>query len=55
MTDVEVSETTVDIYLWPVEKENGLISAYQVIVLKVAEGVEGLLGDYLPVMQRKTM
>ena len=25
MTDVEVSETTVDIYLWPVEQENGPI------------------------------
>ena len=25
ITDVEVSETTVDIYLWPVEQENGPI------------------------------
>lgn len=46
MTDVEVSETAVDIYLWPVEQENGPISAYQVIVLKVVNGVEELPGDY---------
>lgn len=25
MTDVEVSETAVDIYLWPIEQENGPI------------------------------
>ncbi|PFX13685.1 Receptor-type tyrosine-protein phosphatase F [Stylophora pistillata] len=46
MTDVEVSGTAVDIYLWPVEQENGPISAYQVIVLKVVDGVEELPGDY---------
>ncbi|XP_022806636.1 tyrosine-protein phosphatase Lar-like [Stylophora pistillata] len=46
MTDVEVSDTAVDIYLWPVEQENGPISAYQVVVLKVADGVEELPGNY---------
>ncbi|XP_066015625.1 tyrosine-protein phosphatase Lar-like [Pocillopora verrucosa] len=46
ITDVEVSHTAVDIYLWPVEQKYGPVSAYQVIVLKVAEGIEELPGDY---------
>ncbi|PFX12512.1 Receptor-type tyrosine-protein phosphatase F, partial [Stylophora pistillata] len=46
VSDVEVSETAVDIFLWPVEQKYGPISAYQVIVLKVADGVEELPDNY---------
>ncbi|CAH3116195.1 unnamed protein product [Pocillopora meandrina] len=46
ITGVEVSQTAVDIYLWPVEQKYGPVSAYQVIVLKVADGVEELPNNY---------
>ncbi|PFX15296.1 Tyrosine-protein phosphatase Lar [Stylophora pistillata] len=46
VSDVEVSGTAVDIFLWPVEQKYGPISAYQVIVLKVADGVEELPDKY---------
>ncbi|XP_022808474.1 uncharacterized protein LOC111345455 [Stylophora pistillata] len=46
VTDVEISETAVDIFLWPVEQKYGPISAYQVIVLKVVDGVEKLPENY---------
>ncbi|XP_066015608.1 receptor-type tyrosine-protein phosphatase F isoform X2 [Pocillopora verrucosa] len=46
ITDVEVSQTAVDIYLWPVEQKYGPVSAYQVIVLKTANGVKELPDNY---------
>ncbi|XP_066015620.1 tyrosine-protein phosphatase Lar-like isoform X2 [Pocillopora verrucosa] len=46
ITDVEVSQTAVDIYLWPVEQKYGPVSAYQVIVLKTANGVRELPDNY---------
>ncbi|KAL9950719.1 hypothetical protein ACROYT_G043265 [Oculina patagonica] len=46
LTEVTVSESVAGIYLWPAEQRNGPISAYQVIVLKIAAGVEELPDDF---------
>ncbi|PFX13901.1 Tyrosine-protein phosphatase Lar [Stylophora pistillata] len=46
VSNVEVSKTSADIYLWPVEQKYGPISAYQIIVLKVVNGVEELPDSY---------
>lgn len=45
-TNVEVSELSVEIDLWPVEQRNGPISAYQVIVLKVCDCYHKLSRDF---------
>ncbi|PFX14396.1 Receptor-type tyrosine-protein phosphatase delta [Stylophora pistillata] len=45
-TNVEVSELSVEIDLWPVEQRNGPISAYQVIVLKVCDCYQELSRDF---------
>jgi len=46
LTDESVHESSAVIQLWPAEQRNGPISSYQVIVLRVADGVEVLPEDY---------
>ncbi|XP_022777767.1 protein sidekick-1-like, partial [Stylophora pistillata] len=46
LTIRKVSESQVEVELWPAEQRNGPISAYQVIVLRVVDGVEKLPTEY---------
>ncbi|XP_027042748.1 receptor-type tyrosine-protein phosphatase epsilon-like [Pocillopora damicornis] len=46
LTTRKVAESQAEIELWPAEQRNGPISAYQVIVLRVVDGVEELPTDY---------
>ncbi|PFX14896.1 Tyrosine-protein phosphatase Lar, partial [Stylophora pistillata] len=46
LTIRKVSESQVEVELWPAEQRNGPISAYQVIVLRVVDGVETLPAEY---------
>ncbi|XP_022796915.1 putative tyrosine-protein kinase Wsck [Stylophora pistillata] len=46
MTNVEISDFTAEIDLWPAEQRNGPISAYQIIILKVTDCVQELPRDF---------
>ncbi|KAJ7358805.1 Cell adhesion molecule [Desmophyllum pertusum] len=45
-TSKNITKSSTGIHLWPVEQRNGPISTYQVIVLKIADGVKELPGGY---------
>ncbi|XP_022778132.1 protein sidekick-1-like, partial [Stylophora pistillata] len=46
LTIRKVSDSQAEVELWPAEQRNGPISAYQVIVLRVVDGVEKLPTEY---------